>query len=250
MPNATILFRSHTDPELTMRRIRKWHEMNPTANIVFYDGADGCLGIRDDARYNLVVYPTPRPKQRYGYPQMFEAYRWISQQFPGTFCHYTEYDSVPVRAGYLDQLELQPHVVLGGESHRSGMPGFRDQYEECRFRAVEAVGKILNVPMKMSYAFSPSVIYGASCVKYLGFFSDEDFERHIFPGLDRIRPGYVYDEVIIMSLLAGRGFIREFNPAAKFILFEPCTEQRFREAQRDDQAFAVHAVKTDELWAR
>ena len=249
MPNPTILLRSHADPELTLRRIRKWHEANPETTIVFYDGAGGRLGIRDDPGCNLVAFPDPRP-QLYGYPQLFDAFRFISREFPGSFCHYTEYDSVPVKAGYLDRLEVHPGMVLAGESHDFGAPGFRDSFEECRYRAVEVVGKILNVPVRMSYAFGPSIILGAQCVKYLGMFDAEDFERHIFPGLDRIRKGYSYDEVIMMSLLAGQGFVRKFNPAAKYILFEPCDERRFREAQADGEAFAVHAVKTDEPWAR
>lgn len=249
MPEPTILFRSHANPSLTLRRIQKWHEMNPSAHIVFYDGTGGQLGIRDDTRYNLTVYPKPRI-HHYGYPQLFDAFRWLSQEFPGSICHYTEYDSVPVKPGYLDALELHPGVVLGGESSRFDTPGFREWYEDCRFRAVEAIGKILNVPVRMSYAFGPSIILGASCVKYLGLFHDDDFERHIYPALDRIRRDYIYDEVVLMSLLIGRGYRREFNPAAKFILFESCDELSFAKAQRDGEAFAVHAVKTDEIWAR
>lgn len=249
MPNPTILFRSHKDPELTRRRIRKWHEANPSATIVFYDGAEGRLGIRDDPECNLVVFPHPRP-QHYGYPQLFDCFRFIAERFPGSLCHYTEYDSVPVKAGYLDGLQLHPGMVLAGESDAFPTPGFRDSYEECRYRAVEVVGKILNVPVRMSYGFGPSLIFGAQCVKYLGMFDAEDFERHIFPALDRIRKGYSYDEVITMSLLAGQGFVRKFNPAARYIRYEECDEARFREARADGEAFAVHSVKTDEPWAR
>lgn len=248
MSQAVILMRSHVNPALTLHRIRKWHEANPDAQIIFYDGTEGRLGIRSDPRCNLVVFPNPRP-QAWGYPQLFDAFRWIAEQFPGSFCHYTEYDSVPVRQGYLDQLEVHPAVILAGEA-KFGAPVFRNWYEESRVRAVEVVGKILNVPVKLSYAFGPSMIFGASCVKYLGRFDAEDFERHIFPALDRIQKGYSYDEVILMSLLAGRGYVRQLNPAAKYILFEPCDEQRFREACLDEEAFAVHAVKSDEPWAR
>lgn len=249
MPNATILLRSHTEPELTRHRIGQWHALNPQANIVFYDGAEGGLGLSDDPTRNLVVFPSPR-RQHYGYPQLFDTFRWIAEQFPGTCCHYTEYDAVPLRAGYLDTLQLQPTVILAGESKDFGMPGFRQFYDDCRFRAVEVVGRILDVPVRMAYAFGPSIILGASCVRYLGLFRDDDFERHIFPALDRIQPGYSYDEVIMMSLLMGYGFRREFNPAAKYIRYEPCDEERFITAQRDGEAFAVHAIKGDEPWAR
>ncbi|HEU4452900.1 MAG TPA: hypothetical protein VFR81_07560, partial [Longimicrobium sp.] len=157
---------------------------------------------------------------------------------------------VPLRAGYLDALEIAPDVVLAGESDLESTD-FRAWYEEYRVRAVEVVGRVWNVPVILSYAFGPSIILGAECVRYLGSFDEEDFERHLHPALERIgrssplwdgRGWFSFDEVIVLSLLAGRGFRRVFNPHARYVVFNECTEETYWEA-RAAGAFAVHAFK-------
>lgn len=248
MTRSVILLRSHGNVPLTLRRIRSWHEANPRSVIVYYDGSGGEALITDDPALNLVAFPRPR-RQAYGMSWMFDAFRWMAEQFPGAWCHYTEYDSVPVRDGYVDALQLDPRTVLAGESH-PGAQDFRIGHEECRYRAIDVIGKILNVPVLISYGFGPSLIYGAECVRYLGEFDEDDFERHVRPALERIRPGYVYEESVWMSLLAGGGMRRVFNPAARFLLCRPADEAAVHRARADGEAFAVHAVKDWLPWER
>src|SRR5215212_5137657 len=104
---SVVLMRSHTDPALTRRRIAAWHAANPRSVIVLYDGTGGELPIGDDPGLRLVRYPRPR-RHGYGCSIVFDAFRWIAERFPGAHVHYTEYDSVPLRPGYLDALDLPP----------------------------------------------------------------------------------------------------------------------------------------------
>lgn len=253
-PRSVILLRSHADPALTRRRIAAWHAANPRSAIVFYDGTGGAMEIGDDPALNLVRYPHPR-LHGYGCSIVFDAFRWIAERFPGAHCHYTEYDSVPLRAGYLDTLALPADVVLAGESDLESTD-FRAWYEEYRVRAVEVVGRVWNVPVILSYGFGPTLILGAECVRYLGGFDEEDFERHLQPALERLgrssplwdgKGFFSFDEVITMSLLAGRGFRRVFNPHARHLVFGECTEDAYWEA-RAAGAFAVHAFKRALPW--
>jgi hypothetical protein len=245
---SVILLRSHTHPALTRRRIRAWHEMNPRSTIVYYDGSGGSQPLAEDAAVNLVPFPRPR-LQAYGASWMYDVFGWIAAEFPGAYCHYTEYDSLPVRPGYLDGLGLDADVVLAGEGNRLA-EDFRIWHEECRYRAVEVMGKILNVPMLMAYGFGPSLILGAECLRYLGTFDEDDCERHVKPALDRIRKGYVYEEVLWMSLLVGRGFRRVFNPAARYVECRPADAATVEAARADGESFAVHALKDFLPWER
>lgn len=248
MSRSVILLRSHDNVPLTLRRIRAWHEANPRSTIVYYDGSGGDAPIQDDPALELVSFPRAR-RQTYGMSWMFDVFGWIAESFPGAWCHYTEYDSVPVLQGYVDSLELDPRTVLAGESH-AGATDFRIGHEECRYRAVEVIGRTLNVPTLISYGFGPSLIFGAECLRYLGGFDEDDFERHIRPPLERIRAGYVYEECVWMSLLAGGGFRREFNPAARGLLCRPQDEAAYHRAREAGDAFAVHAIKDWLSWER
>lgn len=253
MSTSVILLRSHAHPVLTRRRIEAWHALNPRSQIVLYDASGGGLDVGDDARVNLVRCPHAR-RHGYGDSIVFDAFRWVAEQFPGAHCHYTEYDSVPLRAGYLDGLEIDPDVVLAGESDTEATK-FRGWYEEYRVRAVEVVGRVWNVPVQLSYGFGPSLILGPECVRYLGQFDEADFERHLQPALHRIRQSdpygdlvvYSFDEVITLSLLAGRGFRRVFNPAARYVAYGELGEDDYWQAKASG-SFALHAVKRFLSW--